>query len=233
MSSIGNLGSMGSMMAMQGMHRRPDPSQMAEKLFSKLDSANQGYLQKTDLASALGSISATTDVDAIFTQLDGDSDGKITQQEFSESVTKLAEQLDQQFQGMRMQQAMGGPGGPGGMGGMPPPPPPPDDEGFTEEELTSQLEEIGTTDSKRASLISNILENFEAADTDGDGKVSFQEAMAYDKANASSQTTGEATTSSATSDVDGQWMLQIMRLMQAYGIGPESEHETGAVSVTA
>ncbi len=186
MSSIGSIGSASGMLAMQGMHRRPDPSQMAAQLFSKLDSTNQGYLQKTDLENAFSSISSTTDVEALFTRLDSDSDGKLTKQEFSDSLTKLAEQLDQQFQGMRMQQAMGGPGGMGGM--PPPPPPPPDDEGFTEEELSSQLEEIGTT---------------------------------------------EATASSATSEDDGQWMLQIMRLMQAYNIGPQKEQTTGTLSLTA
>ena len=79
----------------------------------------------------------------------------------------LAEELDSQFDQSRMQNAMSAMGGMGSM----PPPPPENDTGFTEEELTEQLSEIGSSDSQRASLISNIVENFDAADTDGDGKV--------------------------------------------------------------
>lgn len=63
---------------------------------------------------------------------------------------------------------------------MPPPPPVerrervPAIRGFTKDELTSQLSDIGSSDSTRSSLISNIINNFDEADTDSDGKVSFQ-----------------------------------------------------------
>lgn len=229
MSSISSIGSNSSMSMMQShAMRRPDPAKMAEDLFDKLDTSGQGYLQKTDFESAFSSISSdsssssssSTDVDSLFSQLDGDSDGKVTKEEFSSALSQLSEQLDQQFQSGRMQEAMQM----GGMGGMPPPPPPANDEGFTQDELSSQLEEIGSTDSARSSLISNIVENFEAADTDSDGKVSFQEAMAYDqasKASGSSDTTGTSasgTTQStaSTDDSEARVMQQIMKLMQAY-----------------
>jgi hypothetical protein len=68
------------------------------------------------------------------------------------------------------------------------------------------------------SLISNIVNNFEAADSDGDGKVSFTEAMAYDKSTqnstASAATSGSA---SASSNSDASIMMKIMQLMHAYG----------------
>lgn len=221
MSSINSLGSNNNMTMMHshGM-RRPDPAKMAEQLFEKLDTSGQGYLQKTDFESAFSSISSSgsssTDVDSLFTQLDGDSDGKVTKQEFSTALSQLSEQLDQQFQSRRMQEAMPG-GGMGGMGGMPPPPPPANDAGFRKDELSSQLEEIGSTDSKRASLISNIVENFEAADTDGDGKVSFQEAMAFDQASKTSGSSdSSASETASTEDSEARVMMQIMKLMQAY-----------------
>jgi Ca2+-binding EF-hand superfamily protein len=226
MSSIGSIGSSTSSMAMmQGMRpmRRPDPAEMAENLFSKLDTAGQGYIEKTDLQSAFDSISTGTDVDSLFTQLDTDSDGKITKDEFSSNLSKLTEQFDQQFQGMRMEAAMQG------MGGMPPPPPPADEEGFTKEELTAQLEEIGTTDSQRSSLISSVIENFEAADTNSDGKVSFQEAMAYQESSGSTNTN---TATASSEDAESQLMLQIMRLMQAYGLGAEDDNSASLLSVS-
>lgn len=108
-------------------------------------------------------------------------------------------------------------------GGMPPPPPPADDAGFTQEELESQLSEIGSTDSKRSSLISNLVDNFDTADADGDGKVSFQEAMAYDQGQGgtgtrSSTDDGSAGTAAAGEDANRKLMLQVMRLMQAYAL---------------
>jgi Ca2+-binding EF-hand superfamily protein len=232
MSSISSIGSMASQQVMQ--HRRPDPAKMAEDLFSKLDTAGQGYLQKADFQAAFDSLSSSTsstssNIDSLFSQLDADSDGKVTKQEFSDTLAKLSDQLEQQFQSSRMQNAMGG--------GMPPPPPPQNDTGFTKDELSSQLNEIGSSDSKRSSLISSIVQNFEAADTNGDGKVSFQEAMAYDQksstsASSASSTSTASTGTASTQDSDAQLMLQIMRLLQAYGPGNEYK-ASSAFSVTA
>ncbi len=234
-SSISSISSTSSMASLQGTQRRPDPSKMAEDLFSKLDTSGQGYLQKADFQAAFDNLSSTTssassNVDALFTELDGDSDGKVTQQEFSDTLTKLSEQLEQQFQSSRMQNAMGG--------GMPPPPPPQDDSGFTKDELSSQLEEIGSSDSKASSLISSIVENFDTADTNSDGKVSFQEAMAYDQSSEASSTASTTASAASTGSTassqysEGQIMLQIMRLMEAYSAGNEDK-ATSALSVTA
>ncbi|WP_306602716.1 EF-hand domain-containing protein [Azonexus sp.] len=195
-------------------------SSSMSQLFSRLDSKSQGYLEKSDLASAFSAISGGDEsaVDDVFAALDGDSDGKVTESEFASSLSKLQEELDAQFGQMRMH-GMGG-HGPQGMGGMPPPPPP-DDEGFTQEELEAQLSEIGASDSKRSSLISDIVSNFEAADADSDGKVSFQEAMAYkDEQQASGGASEQASTQPAASE-ESQVMMKIMQLMQAYG-QPES-----------
>jgi len=160
-------------------------SSAASYLFSKIDTSNKGYIEKEDLVSAFSSVTSTSDTSAtdVFSQLDSDSDGKITESEFSSAL----EALNSQYDASRMQGAM-----------MPPPPPPADDEGFTEEELTSQLEEIGDTDSARSTLISSILENFDAADTDGDGKVNGAEAMTYAEANGISTTPSSAAATSTT-----------------------------------
>ena len=188
----------------------------ASYLFSKIDSSNKGYIEKADLVSAFSNLSTgDTNAEDVFTQLDGDSDGKITESEFSSALETLAESLNSQLDQTRMS------------GSMPPPPPPPRasgaDEGFTAEELTSQLEEIGETDTARSSLISSIVENFDAADTDGDGKVSHTEAMAYAKANDiaagknNESTTAGSESSSDTTVSDARIFRQIMDLMRAYG----------------
>lgn len=191
------------------------------QLFAKLDTKSQGYLDKSDFVSAFSKIGtdSNSSADDVFAVLDTDSDGKITESEFSTTLSKLQEELDNQFNQMRMQGHAGQ--GPQGMGGMPPPPPPQNDEGFTKEELTSQLEEIGSSDSERASFISNVVQNFDAADTNGDGKVSFAEAQAINSslADSSSSTDSSTSTTAATSasNTEAQVMLKIMQLMHAYG----------------
>lgn len=212
------------------------------QLFARLDTKSQGYIEKSDLTSAFSQIgsgnSDSTSVDDVFAALDSDSDGKVTESEFSTTLAKLKEELDSQFSSMRMG-GFGGPQGSGGMAGMPPPPPPTDGEGFTQDELSSQLEEIGNTDSERSTFISNVVSNFEAADTDGNGKVSFAEAKAYnDDSSSTSSLTTAATTSStsqnggtttASTDSDALLLKKIMQLMHAYG-PPNQDQQSAAIS---
>lgn len=161
-----------------------------DSLFSQLDTTGKGYLEKSDLSTAFSQLSTSTSstssgstasVDEVFAKLDSDSDGKVTEDELSTGLENLAAALDSQFNQLRMS------------GGMPPPPPADNDSGFTQDELESQLSEIDSSDTTRSDLLTKIVANFDEADTDSDGKVSFQEAMAYDQSTTS-------TTSSATSD---------------------------------
>jgi len=205
-------------------------SQMASQLFSRLDTKSQGYIEKSDLASAFSQIStkaeeSTTSVDDVFSALDGNSDGKVTKDEFASVLAQLQEQMDSQ----RMQ------GGAHGAGGMPPPPPG-DDAGFTKDELTSQIESADSSDTQRTELLNKIVENFEAADSDGDGKVSFTEAMAYDESTKTATTDSSSTSGSTSSTTtaarnnDDQIMFKIMQLMHAYGSGQDQE-QSGLASL--
>ncbi len=226
-SSIGS----NSMASMAGMSRH-DPSRMASNVFSKLDTKGQGYIEESDLQSAFSQLtsasSSSTESDsaALFKALDGDSDGKVTESEFSTSMQKLADALDSQAFGSRM------------AGAMPPPPPPPegDDAGFTQDELSSQLEEIGSTDSARSALISKVVENFEAVDANGDGKVSASEAMAYEQksesASSSDSATASTSSSSDTRNTEAVLAQRLMELMRAYGDDGESGRKA-SVAVTA
>lgn len=227
-SSIGS----NSMASMANVSRH-DPSRMASTVFSKLDTKGQGYIEASDLQSALSQISSTSsastesDSAALFKALDGNSDGKVTESEFSSSMQKLADALDSQAFSSRM------------AGAMPPPPPRPsggDDAGFTQDELNSQLEEIGSTDSTRSALISKVAENFEAADTNGDGKVSASEAMAYEQktatASSGDSSTGSAASSSDTRNTEAVLAQRLMELMRAYGDDGESGRKA-SVAVTA
>lgn len=297
---MNSISSIGSNSMMHNMNK-PNPAEMAEELFSKIDSSDQGYIDKAGLQSAFDEVSSTTDIDALFSELDGNDDGKVTQDEFTNSMAQLEEQL------MRMRMESGGmppppPNGeegnetgftleeltsqlaeidstdsersefisniidnfeaadadgdgkvsfdeaktlnqgsetePASMDRMPPPPPPGrngDDTGFTKDELTSQLEEIGSTDSERSSLISNIIENFDEADIDGDGKVSFKEAMDFDQDNDTSSVTNSTLTASTESgEIDRKVAMQVMQLLQAYNLGDDSDNQISSLlSVSA
>lgn len=107
--------------------------------------------------------------------------------------------------------------------------------GFTADELTAQLSEIGSTDSARSTLISSILDNFEAADTNQDGTVSNSEAMAYAQnnnisTNESSNSSSSNSSSSNSSSSDAQVFQQIMQLMSAYGIQSSENNMYGNLS---
>lgn len=194
-------------------------SQWASSLFNKLDTKNQGYIEKSDLQSAIEGLSTSekgASVDEVFSTLDTDGDGKVTQSEMSTSLQNLLEELQSQFNGARM-------GGPDGMGGMPPPPPPGGvDEGFTQEELSAMAEEIGSSDGKMSGLMSSIAANFEEADTDGNGKVNREEAMAFAETLKSAATDSSASTASGAASEsenadEALVLLRIMQLMRAYG----------------
>lgn len=224
-----------STQGMSGMRpQRHDPSKLVDEIFAKLDTKGQGYLEKSDLQSAFenSSSSNSASIDEVFASLDGDGDGKITKDEMSSGLKKLAEELDNQFNADRMAQAMGN---------MPPPPPPPEnDTGFSKDELTQQLSDATAAgDTKRADLLTAIIGNFDKADSDGDGKVSFKEAMAYDQSRQSgsssstSTTDTTATTSSSDSEsLSARVLRQMMRLMASYG-APESTAATSSLSISA
>ncbi|WP_172203722.1 EF-hand domain-containing protein [Niveibacterium sp. COAC-50] len=209
-------------------------SQFASALFSKIDTRQQGYISEDDLTTAFSMVdkargkSSNIDAAEVFKQFDSDSDGKVTKDEFSSAIENLASQLDQQLMSSRM----GGPGGPGGAGGMPPPPPK-DDTGFTKDQLSSQIEEIGSKDSKRTDLLNKIVNNFDDADSDGDGKVSFKEAMAYDKSTQTSDsgTTSDTSNTNAQANSEAQLMMKILQLAHAYGTFGTDQNSAGVASL--
>jgi len=103
-------------------------SNWADSIFSRLDTKNQGYIEKSDLQSALSATddpnsTQSGDIDDAFSALDGDGDGKVTKSELTDAMTKLSDQLNAQFDAGRMN------GGGGTRPDGPPPGPPPDGAG--------------------------------------------------------------------------------------------------------
>ncbi len=254
-NTIGSI-NVSSMMGSVGTTQRPDSSKMAADLFSQIDTEGKGYIDSSDLEEAMSQLSSSdgsSDTSAtsedLFSAMDSDGDGKVTQTEMSDTLQTLSDSLGF-AQGM---------GGPGAAGGMPPPPPPSssdgsgEDSGYTEDELTSQLETLTSSDSlseadqARADLISSIVSNFDEADTNEDGKVDGSEAMTYDQsrqesgsstatATATDTSTATASTSSTSSSggaSDAQVMQTIVRLMHAYGPSSQAEDSSTASALSA
>lgn len=235
MSSISSINSSSAGAMYGGMKalQKPDTAKMAEDLFSKLDTKGQGYIEKSDLQTALNKVSgsdssSSSSADELFAQLDGDGDGKVTQSEMQATLEKLASELDGPFPRMRMQ----------GQGGMPPPPGGQDDQGLTKDQLAGLSDELSASDSERSQSLSDLAANFDAADSNGDGKVTASEARAYEDAKntttSSSGSSSAATTvaSDGTSSLDQQFMKQMMQLIQAYG-GGDTDRSGIGISTTA
>ncbi len=292
--SISSINSSSSAM-MSGAMKRPDPAKMAEDLFSKLDTAGKGYIEKSDLQTALGKVSqsdsssSSASADDMFSKMDSDGNGKVTKEEMSATIQKIASELDGQSPRMRMQGDMPPPPPPGGAqgaqkssstddsssnqdidpadanedgtvsakeaqayaasqassdtsstssadaqlmqmlaGGMPPPPPQEDgqgDQGFTKDQLTSMSKDLSSTDSERSKVMSDVAANFDAADINGDGKVSGSEARTFEDSKNASGTDGSTDTSSTSSasNADAQFMKQMVQLLKSYGFDQTAE----------
>ncbi|HTJ97066.1 MAG TPA: EF-hand domain-containing protein [Rhodocyclaceae bacterium] len=243
---------------------KANTDKLAESLFSKLDTKNQGYISQSDLESAFSSVGSTSSssstsdststADALFKKLDSDGDGKVTESELSSALQKAADQLSAQFDSQRVH----GGGHPHGAGGPPPGPPPSDsnsseDTGFTQDQLTAMAND-SNTDTNAASLFSALAANFTAADSNGDGKITHDEAFAYKDSvsGASNSSSGTAasslssllSTGSSSSDTssstdtassEAQFLAQILKLAQSYGIfsADSSTTRSNSISVTA
>lgn len=233
--SIGSLGGYGTASLYSGVNGaqrnqpRLDTTQLAENLFAKLDADQQGYFEVSDLESAFSELGTGAEISAseVFTRLDSDEDGKITENELASSLKALADELDSQYNTMRMS----GMDAMGGARGMPPPPPPPsqgEDQGLTQNELTSISET--TTDSQLADLLGTLASNFEAADANRDGRVTHEEAMTYQSSNSTSD--ASSVTSGASSN-EATIMRRIMELVRAYGSEDSQPSLISSLSVTA
>jgi Ca2+-binding EF-hand superfamily protein len=187
----------------------------SDALFATLDAGKQGYFEVSDLQSAfqqLGSRAKGLQADEVFSQLDGDSNGRITQDELATSLQKIAEQLQAQFNALRMGGTEGTPAARGGRDG-----------GLTKDELSALAEasQAGTEASSnpRADLLSSLITNFDQADRNGDGRISAGEARAYQASNegalalCADNTRGRSGGNGAS---EAMVMRQVMELMRTY-----------------
>lgn len=179
MSSISSIsGSSALAYASVNNKQKAQTSSVVDKLFEKLDTKQQGFLDQSELQATLsanvsGNSTSSASADDMFSAMDADGDGKITKQELGNTLQSLFDKMDNLAASMRVRG--GGDKRNGDKSGA--------DEGFTKDQLTQMAQDTSSTDSKRSSFMSEIAANFEAADSNGDGKVNRDEAKAYAKAN--------------------------------------------------
>ena len=161
-------------------------SQFAEALLTSMDSDSSGSVDSAEFSSAALELSSSSDESAInnaFKALDSNGDSKISTDEFTSALSAEATAAN---------------------GSMPPLPSSSsrskEDKGYTKDELTAMANETSSTDSNLASLLSSVVENFSAADANGDGKVTSAEAMAYQR---SSQEMSSGTTDASNIAASG------------------------------
>lgn len=190
-------------------------SQITSNIFSKLDTSNQGSIDATSLSKAL-SDSSDGEVSDLVSNMDTDGDSKITKSELSKGIENLFNQLQSAHQQASRAQGMPPPP-PGGAGGPPPPRNGDDDEdtGLTQDQMTEIAS--STDDSKLSELLSSVASNFEAADTNGDGKVTQQEAMTYQKSQRS-----DSQKQLALENTSQDAMAQVDKLLKSYGLDSNS-----------
>lgn len=186
-------------------------SSRVEQAFSKLDTGNKGYLDKTDLEQVASKVAAdkpanaakpAPSVDELLKTLDPNGDGKVTKQEFADGLKSLASQ-DQVKTGQPP------PGAKGQSAGAPPAP-------------SSGASPVSTT------------KTYDAADTNQDGTVSeqertaYQETPAYQSANPNVQT--EQDSSKRTESA-----RTAARLQEAYAQSNKASEQSqrNAINVTA
>lgn len=200
-------------------------SQIASSVFAKIDTNNQGYIDKTAFTAAIGG-DDTAGSEEAFKVLDSDSDGQLTKSELTKGIENLLSELNSAS--LQAQNEANRPAPPAG--GPPPPPPPQgeqEDSGLTQEEMTKMASE--TSDTKLSGMLTQVASNFEAADTNQDGKVTQQEAIAYQKSQSETSLTANADTTQS-SDIAKS---KIAQLLSQYLSDSTTSSSAGSVSLTA
>lgn len=210
--------------------KRPEAAEVAAQVFAQLDVAGKGYVDSDDLTAALGSSGDSASARSLFDTMDGDSDGKVTENELATLLQKVADQFEDSFGAARVGQAMGS---------RPPPPPGGGgDKGMTAEELGAVAGDAEASGSAQAGDLAALVESFDEADTDEDGKVSVQEAMAFRESSASAASADEDSSASRTaaSDEAGRderMLARVLDMLSKYTADSESAASSSGLSALA
>ncbi|WP_028311070.1 EF-hand domain-containing protein [Derxia gummosa] len=260
MSTIGSIG--GS--TMQGWGRtggaeRGGGARMQQEMFNKLDGDGDGAISKTEMQSALDSLTSasgstsSTSVDDIFKRADSDGDGSLSSDELSSDMDSQRQQAMSSVNFAQMHNAMSGMGGMGGAGGPPPGPPPSGGPGGgqgglsgldSDDDGSVSKSEFGLDDGSGTSTASSQLTKlFDTIDGDGDGSLSsdeigsFEDTMKslFDQAGGASSSSSSSTSdgsASSASTGDSARLAQMVNGMLSHYLGIASDDWGGSSGKT-
>jgi Ca2+-binding EF-hand superfamily protein len=189
-------------MAISGIGSSTNIQKAADNLFAKIDTKNQGYIDASELQTAFSQISGDgqgtpTDASNFLSQVDANGDGKVTKQELTDSMQKVADQLNAQFSASRVSASQSGSQQPSV-----------DDifssldtknQGYLDKsELQAAFDQNSTDTTANAQKVDQI---FKTLDTNGDGQISKDEMSAGINQLASQGGTGSTQTASAPQHV--------------------------------
>ncbi|GGY16936.1 EF-hand domain-containing protein [Paludibacterium paludis] len=185
---------------------RNDPAQAVNTVFSHLDTSRQGYLGQSDFTSALqklgiGKAQADTSASQLVAALDSDGDGKITQNEMTDGLEQLAAQFDRAFNTQRTHRHghhhKPGPASEAG-------------DGMSRNDLQNLLNALNSGQPRQTGALDTLINQFDAADTDKNGKLSASEAWSFLQATQSSGTAQPPASATASA------IRTMMQLVSAY-----------------
>jgi Ca2+-binding EF-hand superfamily protein len=186
---------------------------MAKAMFDAIDTKGQGFIEKSDLATALQGLSQsgkqnTLSVDDAFKQLDTNGDGQITKQEFADDLKAMLANMQSQMQA----------------GGKPPPPPATDTTaessaaGLSQDYLSSVAS--AEANANRKSQLDDLIANFSTIDSNADKQISAKEVLAYKQAQLSAQKSGASSSTklSKSEEAEAKLLRVIMQISRSYGV---------------
>lgn len=209
LSNVGDLASRVYGAATGQTQKYGSPTETIEQVFSQLDTTGKGYLDAADFESAFESLGlgsgdgSLTEAGAeeVVSVLDVDGDGRVTTDDMTQGLQALTSSLG-------LSRGQDASASLEALGGMPLPPTPEQVLGFTEEELRGQYATLASAEDADpedagTQLLAGILDDFEGADADGDGRVSGEEAMAFAQSLQSATAVAEEASETATTSVEG------------------------------
>lgn len=172
--NISSMGATGNAWATAGLQRGAAPG----------STGSTGRAQGADSAQRM---------EALFAQIDSDSDGSISQSEFEAFKPPEAPSSPSEFNVQRSTSEFaqqGGMQGPHGAGGPPPGPPPSLSEKDSDDDGSISAEEFGISSDSTATQDAQATELFSTIDSDGSGELSTEEVEAFESMMAEQRTQG-------------------------------------------
>jgi Ca2+-binding EF-hand superfamily protein len=251
MSSISTVGGASSAWAAASSARADS---MKDKMFAKVDADGSGGVNKAELQTMFDKIASKTGsspgtAEDMLSKMDSDGSGELSKTELDTGMKSLSPKPTDTM-AFAQQREQGGPGGAGGPKGPPPGPPPAGGSGEASETSSSEdidpldLNSDGTVSAqeKAAGELKEAMKTLMAAvDSDGDQKISSDEAVNFASqltaaVNGSSSDTSTSSSSSnsnaSTSTKQDSASLSQM-LMQAYSRAASNYAQASQLSLSA